>query len=188
MDKNFESYLKVYHNFIDDETCDTTVAEMEQLGWQQHTFYNPTNGSYTNRSGNRELDISYDKVSTREVLMKKVWDGLSRYLTDINFPWFNSWAGYSGIRFNKYSEDRVMAEHCDHIHSMFDGEMKGIPTLSFVGQLNDDFVGGEFVMWKDKIIEMHKGTVIVFPSVFLFPHRVDAVKSGTRYSFVSWAY
>jgi predicted 2-oxoglutarate/Fe(II)-dependent dioxygenase YbiX len=71
---------------------------------------------------------------------------------------------------------------------MFDGEMKGIPTLSFVGQLNDDFVGGEFVMWKDQVIEMHKGTVIVFPSVFLYPHRVDAVKSGTRYSFVSWAY
>ena len=40
-----------------------------------------------------------------------------------------------------------MAEHCDHISSLFDGQIKGIPMLSVVGQLNDNFEGGEFVMF-----------------------------------------
>ena len=81
-----------------------------------------------------------------------------------------------------------MAEHCDHIHSMFDGTTKGIPIMSFVGVLNDDYEGGEFVMWKDKVIELKAGSVMIFPSIFLYPHRVEPIKKGTRHSFVSWAY
>ena len=188
MDKNLESYLKVYHNFVDAELCDKTVNEMDQLGWNQHKFYNSIEKSFRPQSGNKELDVSFDDVSTMDTLMQKVWDGLFKYMKELDFAWYNSWAGYSRIRFNKYSEDRLMAEHCDHIQSMFDGNIKGIPSLSFVCQMNDDFVGGEFVMWKDTVIEMHKGTVIIFPSNFLYPHRVNAVKKGTRYSFVSWAY
>lgn len=188
MDKNLESYLKVYHNFVDDDLCDRTVKEMDQISWQQHTFYDSIKKDFKAQSGDKELDISFGNVSTIDTLMQKVWYGLERYMKELQFSWFGSWAGYSRIRFNKYSEDRIMAEHCDHIQSMFDGNIKGIPSLSFVGQLNDDFVGGEFVMWQDTVIPMRKGTVIIFPSIFLYPHRVDAVKKGTRYSFVSWSY
>ena len=81
-----------------------------------------------------------------------------------------------------------MAEHCDHISSLFDGNVKGIPMLSIVGQLNDDFDGGEFVMWRDKVIPFETGDVIIFPSNFMYPHRVEPVTKGDRYSYVSWAY
>ena len=81
-----------------------------------------------------------------------------------------------------------MHEHCDHIHSLFDGNRKGIPTLSILGLLNDNFEGGEFVMFGDTTIEFKKGDLLLFPSNFLFPHRVDPVKKGTRYSFISWSW
>jgi predicted 2-oxoglutarate/Fe(II)-dependent dioxygenase YbiX len=81
-----------------------------------------------------------------------------------------------------------MAEHCDHIHSLFDGEIKGIPTMSLVGLLNDNYQGGEFVMWQDTVIPLKQGDVMVFPSNFLYPHRVDPVTRGTRHSFVAWAW
>ena len=192
MDKNIESYVKVYDGWIDAEICKKTIEELESTTikdtFRQHTFYNSTDGSYTAQSGNRELDISYANVTSRDYLMKRVWDGFARYLTELNFPWYNSWAGYSGIRFNKYFEDRLMAEHCDHIHSMFDGSIKGVPVMSFVGVLNDDYEGGEFVMWLDDVIELKAGSIMIFPSNFLYPHRVDPIKKGTRHSFVSWAY
>ena len=38
-----------------------------------------------------------------------------------------------------------MAEHCDHIHSIFEGERKGIPVMTALGSLNDDYMGGEFL-------------------------------------------
>jgi predicted 2-oxoglutarate/Fe(II)-dependent dioxygenase YbiX len=81
-----------------------------------------------------------------------------------------------------------MKQHCDHIHSLFEGERKGIPVLSIVGLLNDDFEGGEFIMWGDEVIPMSAGSVLVFPSNFMYPHRVNPVTKGTRYSFVSWSW
>jgi predicted 2-oxoglutarate/Fe(II)-dependent dioxygenase YbiX len=78
-----------------------------------------------------------------------------------------------------------MALHADHIHSMFDGERKGIPILSVLGVLNDDYEGGEFVLIDEKI-DLNKGDIIIFPSNFMYPHKVEPVTKGTRYSYISW--
>jgi predicted 2-oxoglutarate/Fe(II)-dependent dioxygenase YbiX len=81
-----------------------------------------------------------------------------------------------------------MANHCDHIHSLFDGTHKGIPIISVIGVLNDNYKGGEFIMFDNMKIELKQGDVMLFPSNFLYPHRVEPVTEGTRYSFVSWAW
>ena len=81
-----------------------------------------------------------------------------------------------------------MKIHYDHITSLFDGERRGIPVLSVVGLLNDNYQGGEFVLFKDHKIELKVGDILVFPSNFMYPHRVDQITKGTRYSFVSWAW
>jgi predicted 2-oxoglutarate/Fe(II)-dependent dioxygenase YbiX len=71
---------------------------------------------------------------------------------------------------------------------MFDGQRKGIPTLTVLGGLNDDYEGGELMMFGDKQIYLPSGSVIVFPSNFMYPHEVKPVKSGIRYSYVSWSW
>lgn len=81
-----------------------------------------------------------------------------------------------------------MKLHCDHIHDMFDGNIKGVPILSIVGVLNDNYLGGDFIMWEDTKIELQAGDILLFPSNFLFPHKVLDVTKGKRYSFVSWVY
>ena len=103
-------------------------------------------------------------------------------------PWHSGWAGYSSVRYNRYSQDRKMAEHCDHIHSLFEGKRKGIPILSCLGVLNDDYEGGEFVMFEDFEIKLEQGDLLIFPSNFLYPHRVEPVKNGVRYSYISWTW
>ena len=81
-----------------------------------------------------------------------------------------------------------MALHCDHIKSLFEGERKGIPTLSLLGTLNDDYDGGEFVMWDKKVIPMKTGDLLILPSNFLYPHKVEPVTKGIRYSYISWVW
>ena len=81
-----------------------------------------------------------------------------------------------------------MSRHSDHIVSLFTGEQRGIPVLSIVGVLNDDYQGGEFIMFDDYEIKFKAGDVIIFPSIFLYPHKVKPVKKGIRYSFVSWCF
>lgn len=81
-----------------------------------------------------------------------------------------------------------MSKHCDHIHDVFDGERKGIPIISILGVLNDNYKGGEFIMFDDYNIKLKTGDLLLFPSVFLYPHKVEPVLEGERYSFVSWSW
>jgi predicted 2-oxoglutarate/Fe(II)-dependent dioxygenase YbiX len=81
-----------------------------------------------------------------------------------------------------------MQLHCDHIHTLFDGKRRGIPILSIVGVLNENFEGGEWVMFENKKIELKTGDILMFPSNFLYPHGVLPITKGTRYSFVSWVW
>ena len=79
-----------------------------------------------------------------------------------------------------------MEENCDHITSLFkDG---GIPILSIIIGLNDNYKGGEFIMFKDKEYKIESGDIIIFPSNFLYPHKVMPVTKGIRYSAVSWVW
>ena len=80
-----------------------------------------------------------------------------------------------------------MKTHVDHIHSIFDGEHKGIPILSIIGLLNDDFEGGELYI-NNKPIDFKRGDVLIFPSNFVYPHKVKPVTKGEMYSYVSWAF
>ena len=144
---------------------------------------------YIKRSEDQELSTLLSKnILTKEILMKELWNVIYDYIINLKFNWFNSWQGYSEIRFNKYTKNKKMAEHCDHLHDLFDGEIKGIPILSVLGILNDNYEGGEFIMFENEKIKLSKGDLLIFPSVFLYPHRVEPVKKGTRYSFISWVY
>ena len=120
-----------------------------------------------------------------------MWYALEKYIVKdfVDFHgWFAGWNGHTFVRFNKYDPTTEMKIHCDHIHSMFDGERKGVPVLTVLGGLNNDYEGGELVMWEDQVIDLPAGAVMVFPSNFLYPHEVRPVKSGVRYSYVSWAW
>jgi predicted 2-oxoglutarate/Fe(II)-dependent dioxygenase YbiX len=71
---------------------------------------------------------------------------------------------------------------------LFDGERKGVPILTVLGLLNDDFEGGDFLMFDDKKLNLSAGDIVIFPSNFMYPHSVTTVTKGTRYSFVAWGW
>lgn len=65
-------------------------------------------------------------------------------------------------------------------------------TLSVIINLNDEYEGGDLVFYhpnskdESKRVKAKTGKIIFFPSNFLYPHCVEPVKKGTRYSIVSW--
>ena len=185
---DLQHYVKSFKGRINGDLCDTLIQEMKTIEFSQHTFNNKMTGENNPRSGSKELSVSWDDCPSKSILTKELWYVIHDYLTYIDMPWFVSWSGYTPPRFNKYNQNKQMALHCDHIQSMFDGEKKGIPILSVLGVLNDDYKGGEFIMFDDTEIKFDKGDVLVFPSLFLYPHKVEPVKSGTRYSYISWAW
>jgi len=187
MNRDIESYLKVY-KVLSDEDCVKTVNALKERDeeFEKHRFYNSPKGTY--HSNDNELSVSFSQIETKDLIMKEIWNTIFKYIQEMKTEWFLGWTGYNEVRFNRYHIDTKMALHCDHIHSMFDGNRKGVPILSILGSLNNDYEGGELVFWEDKVVELKAGEIMIFPSNFLYPHEVKMVTKGTRYSYVSWAW
>lgn len=191
MEYNLTSYVKHYTNALDTKLCKQTLKDLRKAPFKQHKFHISSKNVFKALSGKQELDRVFDfQGSTYNQLMDILWKSIQRYVSELNFSWYPGWNGYSHINFNRYSSKNKakMREHCDHIHSLFEGEKRGIPVLSIVGLLNDNFKGGEFIMFQDKEYKLKEGSLLIFPSIFLYPHRVEPVTKGTRYSLVSWVY
>jgi predicted 2-oxoglutarate/Fe(II)-dependent dioxygenase YbiX len=185
MKTDLKDYIKIY-NVIDEQMCNETVKQLSIAEWTKHTYHNPTEEKFI--SYDDDLSVSNDRISNKMELMDKTWNCFRNYLNELDMEWYFSWQAHSEIRFNRYDVNTQMRIHCDHIHTLFDGQQKGIPVMSALGILNDDYEGGEFLMFGDEKIDLRKGDIMVFPSNFLYPHLVKPVTSGVRYSFVSWAW
>ncbi len=183
MIKDLTAYCQIYENYFDTEFCKKIIESLKTVEWGLHRYYTQEG---THISTNTDLSVSYDSIPESNEMHHATWNLLDHYQKTLNFPWFRGWHGMTAIRFNKYDQSTNMMPHCDHIHDLFDGERKGIPIISIVGVLNDDYQGGEFTMWDDQKINLPQGTVMIFPSNFLYPHQVKPIISGTRYSFVQW--
>ena len=186
MKKNLDDYIKIYRNVIAADTCVDITNSLNNVEWHQHEFYREDTNDFV--SHDKDLSIYNGPIPQKEFIMQTIWTGIYSYISELQFEWFPRWSGYSSVRFNRYNKDTQMNEHCDHIKDLFIGEVRGIPILSVLGALNNDYKGGELVFFQDQIVELKQGDLMVFPSVFMYPHRVETVTEGTRYSFVSWAW
>ena len=78
-------------------------------------------------------------------------------------------------RYNGGSEDR----YDDHIDVQ--GSSSANRYLSFLFYLNDDFTGGETEFSEGGIVTPQRGSVLVFPPYWMFPHAGKRVITGTKY-------
>ena len=194
MNKNIEHYIFHKKNFLDEKYCKNCIKELDKNEWKQHDWYQYKTDSFDAISGNNEPEnikqdwFSPEVAKIDEFIIQKLHSTILEYVESFKFNWFGGWNGYSQLKFIRYHPNQTMQNHCDHIHDLFDGEIKGIPILSIIGVLNDDYEGGELIMFEDKKIDTKKGDLLIFPSNFLYPHRIAPVTKGVRYSYVSWVW
>jgi predicted 2-oxoglutarate/Fe(II)-dependent dioxygenase YbiX len=84
----------------------------------------------------------------------------------------------------KYSVGGKYEVHTDHFSST-------VRNVSIIINLNDDYEGGDLVFTNQqkvevKKIKLEKGSIVFFPSNFMYPHSIKPITKGVRYSIVSW--
>jgi predicted 2-oxoglutarate/Fe(II)-dependent dioxygenase YbiX len=84
----------------------------------------------------------------------------------------------------KYSPGGKYNIHTDHYTT-------SIRHLSIIINLNDDYEGGDLIFTDQrekeiKRLKLGKGSIVFFPSNFMYPHGIQPITKGTRYSIVSW--
>ena len=190
--KNLKSYILHLNKWIPKNILNVTIKELtKEKNWEQHKWSYSKKFKKQSKNGNKELDVcNGNNLTHLKDLHHLTWKALEKYILidKIGGEIFNGWKGFSKIRFNRYKKNQIMSKHCDHIHGLFTGEIRGIPILSIIGVLNDDYTGGDFIMFNNYKIKLKAGDLIIFPSIFMYPHLIKPVKKGTRYSFVSWCY
>lgn len=184
MKMNLQDYVAIY-NINDLSVCKKIIENVDNGNWNKHAYSNPITKEVTTYED--DLEISYQDLTTKEYLNGVINKCLSDYLVNV-VPMAFDLQEISEVRFNRYKVGTNMKFHHDHIHTLFDGEKKGVPILTILGLLNDDFEGGDFLMFDGKKVNLEAGNIIIFPSNFLYPHAVTTVTKGTRYSFVAWGY
>ena len=182
--------IHVERGAIPPDLCDYIIKDIETREWEKHSWYN--DNMEVKSEDMKELDvqnITSDLQSSLSPVMNHVASSyVEKYSCKQSYRTQNIMTTYTPIRFNRYSNGQTMRHHHDHIHSLFDGVDKGIPVLSFILNFNDNYEGADLYFWNDYKIPLGKGDVVIFPSLFLFPHGVTEIKKGIRYSGVAWSW
>jgi len=84
----------------------------------------------------------------------------------------------------KYNPGDKYEVHTDHFTT-------SIRHLSIIINLNDEYEGGDLIFTDQKEkeikrLKLGKGSIVFFPSNFMYPHSIQPITKGTRYSIVSW--
>jgi predicted 2-oxoglutarate/Fe(II)-dependent dioxygenase YbiX len=185
-------YIHVERGAISQKTCDSLLETLGHHQWQPNSWYEHASGA-TYSEATREPDILFATEAMHRVLVPAIRQAAQSYVQKFAYRdsprTANIISRFSSVRFNRYSPGQQMRKHHDHIHAIFDGQERGIPVLSLVGNLNDNYEGGELAFFEgDTRFALRTGDICMFPSSFLYPHEALEVTSGQRYSFALWAW
>ena len=161
------------------EECREVISELGN--WEPHKWYSHVE----DRKDSFGDFVVTHNTKANICLQPHIEKGLVTYASTMMGEYGEAFFN-THVRFNKYSIGEGIEKHVDHIHALFNSRPSGIPVLSLVGCLNDDYEGGVFHLC-DSPVDIKAGEFIIFPSIFLYPHYVTPVTKGTRYSWVSWA-
>ena len=189
-DSKLKDFIHHEKNMMPESLCDDIVNVIKQRDWIPHTWYSPTNNTSVSEE-TQELDIQDSTMDQMNLISPHLHKAFYHYSEKYKFDSFKTDKiayQFSTIRFNRYRSGQIMRQHHDHIHSLFDGMKKGIPVVSVILNFNDEYKGGQLYFWHDYELELGKGDIIMFPSLFMYPHGVKEPTKGERFSGVCWAW
>ena len=179
-----KDYILVLEDIIPDKLCDNILSEYKESNEWSDTLIG--NGVVNKKIRNcYSLPLSNKDIIGKNNFRKNLDDNIfecasnsiKKYNEQFSKAHITKDSGYNLL---KYEKGGFYTEHCD--------SFSAIPrTISCSFILNDDFKGGQFSFFKNKLIySLKKRSVIMFPSNFMYPHSILPVTEGTRYSIVTW--
>lgn len=183
--KNINDYIITFDGVITDALCDAILEEFsDETEWQKTVV---GDGRVNDKVRTAEtVVLSYPHVieknpKVRAKLDKYVFASAGLAIKKYNEKFDNCKIQEdSGYELLRYKEDQFYIQHTDS----FKDRPRAV-SCSFA--LNDDYEGGEFAFFdRELVYKLKKGSCIMFPSNFMYPHEIMPVTSGTRYSIVTW--
>ena len=159
-----------------DEVCKTLIDTFESSKNKERidNFLTP---QFTQVNLNELADKGYQKFT--QLLCYKIMEIVKEYKK--NLPeyaeWFPERVFFEELRIKKYESGT--ADQFD-IHTDVQDHQSAKRYLAFLIYLNEDFKGGETTFpYNNLTVKPKRGTVLVFPPTWQYPHKGMPVKSGS---------
>jgi hypothetical protein len=181
---NVADAIVYYKNAIDPDVCDRIIEYCKDKGEWKPALTEGDTAQGLKQSKLRKCDTYMISGSTDPVgkemdgIMFKAYNTcLNDYSRKFRFASVDGDDGYTILRYGPGGE------YIEHI----DQGPKNNRSFTGIMALNDDYEGGGLEFSGGSVTyQLAKGSVILFPSSFMYPHRVVPVISGTRYTVVTW--
>lgn len=180
---------------IEKNVCKRVVEKINSSSfWREHTWQDSYGNKVYNQDDTDNLDILFlSEVAEEEehYFYDLIVNCIREYEKKFDIIEDKIVTKFTRLRVNRYSKGQKMLKHFDHIRDLFTGNERGIPVLTIIINLNENYEGGNFIfdLFGEKInLQLEEGSVIIFPSMFAYKHGVSSILNGERYSIVSWAY
>lgn len=179
-----KNYILVAPDIVPFELCDAVLAEYKDCNdWINAAVENGENLNIRNCQtiGVSFSDIIEKNKNVRQKLDQELFNCAAKAIKEYKKQFVNCTIEQdSGYDLLKYETGEFYIQHTDS----FKARPRAV-SCSFA--LNDDYEGGEFAFFdRELTYKLKKGSCIMFPSNFMYPHEVMPVTSGTRYSIVTW--
>jgi Rps23 Pro-64 3,4-dihydroxylase Tpa1-like proline 4-hydroxylase len=187
-------YVSVYDNFLNKNQLDKFLRFCKTRDYGVGKVGDDP--SLTNNINKKVRDVSicslnimrqsYSEVHWANVLQNIFLRHFNDYLIRHNLHQdYQQITNFMQCDILKYGVSNHYKFHVDH------GKYEN-RVLSAIFFLNDDYEGGQLTFKNtyddtEEQVEKKAGSVVIWPSNFLFPHAVKPVKKGERYTVVAWA-
>ena len=181
--QELKSHIKIVDNAVPIELCERIIAEYHSSGeWVEPIIGGIVDRQFRNcaaigLSGKDTIGKNPDvRAALDAELFRCASKAISAYAQYVPVS-IGSDSGYDLL---KYDEGGFYKTHIDSA-----GSVGRMVSCSFA--LNDDFDGGKWSFFNGEVVlDVPRGAAVMFPSNFLFPHEIQTVVKGTRFSVVTW--
>lgn len=181
---NLKDYIITVPNIVPLALCDAILAEYKESNCWTDAF---TGSGLNAQIRNCEtIGISFGSIidvnkEVRQKLDQELFNCASKAITEYRNVFKHCTIELdSGYDLLKYGVGCFYKTHTDS----FKDHPRAV-SCSFA--LNDGYEGGDFAFFdRGLIYTLEKGSCLMFPSNFMYPHEIMPVTSGTRYSIVTW--
>ena len=178
-----ENYVKEFRNIVPEDLCDAIIDEYSNCDdWRGGET---GSGLWTDVRNVDEIHISDAGIIRDSQIRRELDDRLFKSIESVPREYHQQFRHFTmsidtGYQLLRYNEGQFYTQHVD----MFGTQQRSL-SCSLI--LNDDYEGGEFSFWDDtKTYNPSKGSALVFPSNFLYPHQIKKITKGQRYSIITW--
>ena len=166
--------IHVYDNALDTDVCDSLISTFDESPENHEVVKGDGKPNFTQFN----LTKNSDKLSkVHKHLIKTVQHYRDVYYEFVDARVFPSTHAFEQFRIKRYNTG---GEERFDTHVDVADYSSARRFLSFMFYLNDVSEGGETV-FRDKKITPKKGSLLVFPPLWMYPHRGDPPISNPKY-------